>query len=42
MPIVMPYFFAGGGGGTAIRGGMGCRDVPVKNNANRLLFQKAK
>ena len=41
MPIVMPYFFAGGGG-TAIGGGMGCRNVPVKNNANRLLFQKAK
>ena len=36
-------FFAGrGGGGTAIGGRTSCRNVPVKNNANRLLFQKAK
>ena len=31
-----------GGGGRGIGGGVGCGNVPVKNNANHILFQKAK
>lgn len=32
------YIFLGGGVG----GGVGCGNVPIKNNANHILFQKAK
>ena len=35
----------GGGGGGGVRGiggGVGCGNVPIKNNANHILFQKAK
>ena len=31
-----------GDGGRGIGGGVGCGNVPVKNNANHILFQKAK
>ena len=29
-------------GGRGIGGGLGCGNVPVKNNANHILFQNAK
>ena len=32
----------GGGGVRGIGGGVGCGNVPIKNNANHILFQKAK
>ena len=40
---VMLYFLGGGGGGGAEGCGeeVGCGNVPVKNNANRFLLQKA-